>query len=270
MTSFSADTTAPAALPRLARLCSVLALLLAAGSSEAAVSCGDAARSGAGGNRSCSTPAEQKAIGKLIDGAWVTAACDTLHPIGWRTRPVAAGGALEIVPNPSSFLAEMNFRASVRHISRAPTQDELARRRQLERWEPDEGAASPADFDAWLRKRGIAAGAATPLAGQDAVDFRYRGTVFEGLGEDSEEYDAAASIRRDAQQGSWRAEYTIREYAGMYSEPDSPMELGIYTCSASDKLSIDAFASVCTAVWESMMLSDGTPGQCVQEDTSGN
>ena len=258
----------------IVRLCCVGILCATNGEPVLAATCG--ANVSGPGNRSCSAPAERQVIRKMIEGAWEAGACGVRHPIGWRTRQERAGGPILILPNPKSFLAELTFRASVHARERAPTAEERERRAWLEKWEPSEDSGtSPDDFDAWVRAHkaattqsaadaaaAAAEAAAAASASPDDMHFRYIGAVYEGLGEDTEEYDATAVIRREAQQGRWRVAHTIREFAGMYSEPDSPVHLTTYVCTASDRMSIEAFASVCTALWERMMMAEAAPGVC--------
>lgn len=234
----------------------------------ALVMCGEGEIPAQAGNLSCTTAAEQKIIHKLINGPWVIGECNVHYPNGWRTRRDPKSERIFIIPNPSSFLTEFNFRASVQTTSRPPNEQEREKSRLIDEWESEGEAKKYPNFDDWLEARKSPATIHAQKA-QNAVknqmSFRYVAGVLEGRGEDSEEFEAAAPITHDVKNLSWQVAFSIKDMGGMYAEPDTPVEVRRYTCSASDELSIDAFSSVCTAVWESMMLSDDSPGICMEK-----
>jgi hypothetical protein len=207
-----------------------------------ALSCGGPAGADLPGNRRCATPAEQQLVNKTINGPWKTAACAVRLPLGWHTRRNGPKEPTLILPDSTSLLAEQNFWASVGVTMRSPTREET---------QPPAPAAEPPADDA---------------ATDDAMVFRYAGAADEGRGEGTEEYEGETPVSHDPDHREWHADYTIKALGDESFPTGALMHLTRYACGASDRMSIDVFSSMCTAVWERMMLASEQPAMCPDND----
>jgi hypothetical protein len=235
------------------------ACLALAPASARSAPCDDAADASLAGNRRCATPDEQKLISKMINGPWIQEACEIRFPRDWHTQRDTPQAPVRIVPNPRSFLAEQIFWANVGVTTRAQSPEEAAQQTAVEDDPPADGTeeATVADLDDEP---------ADEPRPDNPMDFRYLTVAGDGRGEGEEEHAGVAGIVHDADHREWHVDYTIELLPPEDSSPEAPVTLTRYACGASDRMSIDVFSSVCTAVWERMMLARERPQACVQND----